>query len=444
MAADAIVIGAGVSGLVAARRLTDAGKSVVLLEARGRAGGRTMRGEIAGIDIDLGGQWIGPTQKRAMALIDELGLETFPQFDDGRHVLELGDTRYRYSGLIPRLPWWRLFQTVRALAKVNREAKRLPPGKPWNAPDAAAFDALTTAQGIDRLTRDPVARRLMTVITRAVWSAEPRDFSWLWFLAYVEAAGSVEALADVRNAAQQDRVKGGAWQIATRLAAALPGGCLTLGAAVREITHQGGAFTVRHAQGEVQGRRVIVAMAPSMTGTIASPHPAFERRRALAEAMPMGKVVKALLAYETPFWREAGMSGLAASDHAAFGPVFDASVPGSGKGLLVGFFEADAASLPAAEREAEAAGTVERLFGPSCPSPIGYAEHDWTADPWSVGCYVGLPRPGALTAHGGALRAPLDGVHWAGTETATRWIGYIDGAIEAGERAAREVAQSLA
>jgi monoamine oxidase len=425
--ADVAIIGAGVSGLVAANRLTAAGKRVAILEARDRVGGRTMAGEIAGIPVDFGGQWVGPTQTRVMALLGELGLKTFPQVTAGKQVFELGERMWRYRGLIPPLPLPALVASLLALSRINRAARKL------RRPDL--LDAMTAAQGLDTITRNLETRATLDIITRAVFSAEAHEVSWLQFLAYVRAAGSIEALTDVKGAAQQDRIAGGAWQIAVRLAEALPPGVLHVGCPVRALVKEGEVFRLFHAKGEIAARRVIVALAPSMCATIESPHKAFQRRAALVAGMPMGKVVKAFLAYDRPFWRERGFSGQAVSDHAPFGPVFDACVPGSELGLLIGFFEADAAATP--NRAETAQACIRRWFG-EAPAPIAYAEHDWVADPWSGGCYTGLARPGVLSQHGETLRAPVDGVHWAGTETARQWIGYIDGAVEAGERAAAE------
>jgi monoamine oxidase len=440
---DVAVIGAGVSGLTAAHRLRTAGKTCIVLEARDRVGGRTKKGEICGLSVDVGGQWVGPGQTRVLAMLGELGLETFPQFHTGRHVLELNGRLSSYSGLIPSMPIMGLVGTMLSLAKINRLAKSVPADAPWLARKAAAFDVMTAEQGLHKLTRNRDSRAILDITTRAIWSGEPRDLSWLWFLAYVAAAGSIEALADVKNAAQQDRIAGGAWQIAVRLAQGVD---VVLEAPVTQIVHEAGVFRVLHAKGETRAKRVIMAMAPELSADIAVSNGELQRRATLVRRMPMGKVIKALLAYDTPFWRDQGYSGQIVGNTAAFGPIFDACLPGDPRGILVGFFEADAATetrdlTPDARRDL-AHASVNRAFGGTAPAPIAYTEHDWTQDPWSRGCYVGLAQPGVLTAMGAALRAPVEGVHWAGTETARQWIGYIDGAVEAGERAAMEVLAS--
>lgn len=108
----------------------------------------------------------------------------------------------------------------------------------------------------------------------------------------------------------------------------------------------------------------------------------------------------------------------------------------------MGFLEGDAARglgpATAAERRGAVVGTFARLFGEGAASPSDYVEKDWSAEPFSRGCYAGVPAPGAWTSYGRSLREPVGRIHWAGTETATRWMGYFDGAISAGRRAATE------
>lgn len=440
---DVAIIGAGVSGLTAARRLVAAGRTVSILEARDRVGGRTRKAEIAGVSVDLGGQWIGAGQANAHAILKEVGLDLFPQYHKGKSVMEIGGRIKRFRGLFPLLPLPALFGLVMALHGVNRAAAEVPADEPWAAGNAKELDAMTAEDGLFALTGNEAARAVMKMATHAVWAAEPREISWLWFLAYVRAAGSFERLSDVKNAAQKDKVRGGAWQIAQRLADALPRGAVKLNAPVLGLAREGGVFRVRHGEGEVAAQQVIFAVAPAMTNTIDSPHPDLQRRAALSARMPMGKVIKFVLSFERPFWRDMGFSGQAVSDEGPVSPLFDACAPGSEAGLLVGFFEADhvgeTSALGRDRRKEIASRCVRRWFGAETPDPVDYVEHDWTTDPWSRGCYVGLAQPGFLTELGALLRQPVDGVHWAGTETAREWIGYIDGAVEAGERAAREI-----
>ena len=82
-------------------------------------------------------------------------------------------------------------------------------------------------------------------------------------------------------------------------------------------------------------------------------------------------------------------------------------------------------------------------FGPRAGNPVDYIEQDWSAEEWTRGCYGAHIAPGVLTQFGPALREPVGRIHWAGTETATGWAGYMDGALTSGERAARDVKRAF-
>jgi monoamine oxidase len=166
-------------------------------------------------------------------------------------------------------------------------------------------------------------------------------------------------------------------------------------------------------------------------------------RSELQRRMPMGSVVKCIVAYDEPFWRRDGYSGEGIADTGLARIVFDDCSPDGKKAALLVFILGDAAReasrlAPEARRQAVVDGLVH-LFGERAARPSGYVDHDWIGDEWSAGCYLGLLPPGVLSTVGAALRAPCGRVHFAGTEAATRWAGYLDGAIESGERAANEV-----
>jgi monoamine oxidase len=214
-------------------------------------------------------------------------------------------------------------------------------------------------------------------------------------------------------------------------------------APVRAVDWGEEGATVRSDAGPWRADRVIVAAPPNLAGRIAYEPALPTARDQLTQQLPHGHVIKAMVAYDSPWWRDEGLSGQAASAEGPVGITFDNSVPGHGTGILVGFFEGNhgrywGGRSPTARRQAFVDCLV-RWFGPKAATPTDYVERDWAAEPWTRGCYGAHFPTGVWTRYGSALREPVGPIHWAGTETATTWMGYLDGAVESGERAAAEI-----
>ena len=214
-----VVIGAGLAGLVAARELTARGASVVVLEARDRVGGRTLNHQLGdGKIVEVGGQWIGPTQDRLEALARHLGVETFPTHDDGENVIEYRGRLRRYQGAIPRINPVVLVDVERAQRRLNRLARKVPLDAPWEAPGAERLDGQTAASWLRRNLATSSGRMLLELGIEAVWAAQPEDLSLLHVLFYIHSAGSLEMLFETDGGAQQNRFVGGSQLIALRMA----------------------------------------------------------------------------------------------------------------------------------------------------------------------------------------------------------------------------------
>ena len=445
---DVVVVGAGLAGLAAARELRSAGRDVVVLEARDRVGGRTLNEPIGdGKVVEIGAQWVGPTQDRVLRLIRELGLETFPTYVAGESIFERGGRLARYSGTIPRANPVGLLEVGITLKRLNAMAARVPPEAPWRAPKARRWDAETFATWARRNVRTEVARDLLRLAIIGVWAAEPEDVSLLHVLFYIRSAGSLEILTDAEGGAQQDRVVGGTQLISLGIAEGLGPAVVELSTPVRSIRHSDTGVSVVSDRLKVSAKGAIVAVPPTLAGRIAYDPPLPAVRDGLSQRMAQGSVVKCMAVYERPFWRERGLSGAITS---VTGPVsvgFDNSPPDGTPGVLLGFLEGraarEAADLPQAERRRMVAECFARFFGPQAANPVAYVDRAWGADEWSRGCYGGFMPPGAWTDHGAALREPIGPIHWAGAETAVVWNGYMDGAVGSGQDAARAVLASL-
>lgn len=453
-----VVVGAGLSGLAAARVLVGAGVDVTVVEARDRVGGRTERGfTVDGVAIELGGQWLGPTQNRMYELVDELGLSTFPTYNTGDLLLQLGRRQTRvapHRGATPRLSPFVLADLAQGMARFDRLAGRVDLDRPWVGPDAERLDDQTFETWIRRNLRTSTGREYFRVATEAVFSTQSSDLSALHALFYARSGSGLETLLSTDRGAQQDRVVGGTWRISELMADQL-GDRVRLGAPVRRIEHgaEGSAVTVRTTagdgtDGEVFGAdRVVVTLPPTLAGRIDYSPALPSWRDQLTQRLPAGSVIKVYAVYDEPFWRADGLNGQVGSDEGPVKVVFDNSPPEGTPGILVGFLEGDEGrrwarrSLP--ERRDAVVGCFARYFGPNAMHPIDYVERDWMAEPFSRGCYGAHFTPGVWTGFGHALRTPIGPIHWAGAECAPVWNGYMEGAVRSGEATAREVLAAL-
>jgi monoamine oxidase len=439
---DVVIVGAGVAGLTAARQLHRKGLSLVVLEARDRVGGRTLSQRVGNEMLDLGGQWIGPTQDRLAALAKELGVKTFPQHHQGKKIFSWEGKIRRFKGDIPWLSAFAMIELLRMRSKFGSLANTVRPEAPWDSPRALEHDSMTLESWKQRHLRTRGARVFLDIVTRAVLTSEPRDVSFLYFLSYLHWGQGLDRLISIPNGAQQDRFVGGMQQISDRIAAEL-GDRVRLNTPVLAIDQSRESVTVRTPAGPVEAGRVVVAIPPVLAGRIQY-NPALPAARdQLTSRMPMGSVIKYIAVYDRPFWREAGFSGEAFTDSGVATTTFDDSSPDGSQPALVTFSDGEAARVwsqrTPEERKKAVLAEFVRFFGPAAASPTEFVEKNWLEEPWSRGCYVGVMGPGTMTAWGSALREPCGRIHWAGTETATKWTGYIDGAIESGERVAQEI-----
>lgn len=450
--APVLVIGAGLAGLAAARRLVALGHEPIVLEARHRVGGRIEGGHTAdGTPIELGGQWIGPTQDRMYELVAELGLETFATWNEGDIVVRLGGRQQRMAGTrgaVPKLNPFVLADLAQGLARFAKLARRVPLDRPWDAPGADVLDGMTFETWIRRTLRTPTGRAYFRVACEAVFSAESSDLSALHALFYAHSGTDLETLLSVDQGAQQHRIVGGSIRIAEELAAQLDGR-VRLAAPVHALHHDDHEVRAILRDGEVvRGSHAIVTLPPTLAGRIHHQPALPSWRDQLTQRLPAGSVIKLYAIYPEPFWRADGLSGQLASDEGPVKVAFDNSPPSGTPGVLMGFMEANDgrrwARRTVEERRQAAIDCFVRAFGPRAAEPIEYHERDWMAEEHSRGCYGAHFTPGVWTAYGHALRTPVGRIRWAGAECSTVWNGYMEGAVRTGEDAAAEVAAEVA
>ncbi|HEU0001755.1 MAG TPA: flavin monoamine oxidase family protein [Ktedonobacteraceae bacterium] len=445
--ADVVVVGAGFAGLSAARSLAEAGVDVIVLEARDRVGGRSYtRPASDGTPIDLGGQWIGPTQDRLAALAEAVGVGTFPTYNEGKNIEYRHGQRMTYEGAISTVDPLVTMETVETILDLNMMANEVPLDAPWNAPSAAEWDAQTVASWMNQHIATEEVRNLFALGVQAVFSVEPQDLSFLHFLFYIHSGGNLNQLLSVARGAQERRFHGGTQSIANKVAQEL-GERVMLNAPVHTIMQDTAGVRVEGDDVMVSAQRAIVAIAPTLAGRLRYRPALPGYRDQLTQRMPMGTIIKVHCLYEAPFWRDEGFSGQVTSFDGIVRVTFDNS-PESGKpGVLMGFIEGNEARIwgrrTLEERSAAVLASLVRYFGEKAARPYEYIEQNWADEEYTRGCYAGIMIPGGWTGYGEALRAPIGRLHWAGTETATVWNGYLDGAIQSGQRAAAEVLDAL-
>jgi len=442
--ADVVVVGAGFAGLSAARELSRLGHDVVVFEGRDRVGGRSYTVTLAGAPVDLGATFIGPTQDAVAGLARELGCPTVRTHSHGKNLIRWRGRVRSYRSTIPRLSILELLDVSRIQWRFERLARQVPVSQPWTAPTANRLDDLTLDAWLRSVHAGASTRDLMAIMARVTWGCEPAAVSMLHAVRYVKAAGGIGRMLDVEGGAQQERFLAGTQEIALRMAAEL-GPRVQLQTPVRGVLRRDdGTLRIDTEHGPTTARAVVMALAPAHRAAVTFEPPLPAGYGDLARNWPQGSLSKAYAAYPTPFWREGGCSGEALSDEGPVFITFDVSPSDDGPGILLGFTDAATFdALSAEERRERALSGFAALFGDKAREPIDYVDHRWGAELFAPGGPTAAVPPGSWTSYGQWLRAPVDGIHWAGTETADEWTGFLDGAVRSGRRAAADVHRQL-
>ena len=445
---DCAIIGAGLAGLVAARDLRNRGLGVVVLEARDRVGGRVENGVLAdGQYVELGGQWIGAGHDAIFELIERYGLRTIGIPARGNLVVRIHGRLLEVPSAADgvELTPFEVADLSQGLLRLRRLAHRLADDPAWVAANGAWLRQDLRRWVRTNLRTGGAQARFGEVYEAAFGPMIPKA-TLEEGLRQINSGPSLETMIANNGGLNQQRIEGGMTALCEALANDL-GEVVRLGNPVTKVTH-GDTAVVTLASGEtVEARTVVSTLPPRLAVALEYDPPLPQWRRDVAEKVAPGNVIKAYLVYETPFWRERGLSGQSSSDEGAVRVTFDTTPADSTRGLLMGFFEGNEAdSLAHRSLETRRRAFVEsavHAFGEEAAEPSEYVERDWSAEQYTRGCHGAHFAPGIWTSNGPVLAASEGCLYWAGAEYSTKFNGYMEGAVRSGEEVAATIAVAL-
>jgi putrescine oxidase len=440
---DTVIVGAGVTGLTAAWRLTQAGQDVLVLEARDRTGGRLRTEDHNGSDFEIGGQWVSPDQEALIGLVAELGLETYSRYRSGESLYVDGSgTARRFTGEDLPVAEQTAKEIDRIIGVIDDLAALMDPDRPWEHPQASSLDTVTFAQWLDAQTDDQEARdNIALYLGPAMLTKPTHSFSALTAVLMSASAGSFTHLVDA-DFILDKRVVGGLASVPSALASRL-GDRVRLSSDVTHVAWDADGATVTVDGEQVRAANVVLALPPTHVRRIRiDPELPAEHRHA-REHQSFGLVIKVQAEYDTPFWRSVGLSGTGFGPWQLVHEVYDNTLHGAAKGTLVGFVSDvnadEVGRLSEDERRERVLASLAAYFGEEALTPRTYVESDWQHQELTGGAYATSFDVGSLTRYGAKLHEPVGPIRFGSSDIAGHGFQHVDGAVRIGTRLAEQI-----
>jgi putrescine oxidase len=445
---DVVIVGAGPSGLTAARELKKAGLTVAVLEARDRVGGRTWTDTIDGAMLEIGGQWVSPDQTVLMETLEELGLEMYSRYREGESIYIGADgTHSRYTGASFPVTESTAVEMDKLTAILDELAAEIGAEEPWAHPKARELDTISFHHWLRQNSPDEEAcNNIGLFIAGGMLTKPAHAFSALQAVLMAASAGSFTNLTD-EDFILDKRVIGGMQQVSLRIAAEL-GDDVVLDSPVRTINWEaaddgGHCVSVESDRATVNARFVIMAVPPNLYSRVSFNPPLPRRQHQMHQHQSLGLVIKVHAVYETPFWRDKGLSGTCFGAGSLVQEVYDNTNYGDTRGTLVGFVSDEKADamfeLGEEDRKAAILDSIAEYLGDEARNPSVFYLSDWGSEEWTRGAYAASYDLGGLSRYGKDQHAAVGPIYWSSSDLAAEGYQHVDGAVRMGKKTAARI-----